>query len=236
MKHDISSMSTYSDSRLRWLLKLLGWVCVLLIIRVLVEMLSQYRFYFPPDFQRADFLVSQRAVFSGVYSFGFYLHIISAPLALLLVGVLLCTRNSQRLRRLHKISGHTLIILTVFAVCPGGILIASNSVGGPIAATGFVALAIVTGISAVLTGWCARRKNFKRHKIWACRITILLCSPILLRLGVGLFSVMGIESLSTYQFLAWASWLLPLTVFEFWRIGRSGNHDIVFSPEEFFSP
>jgi len=107
-----------------------------------------------------------------------------------------------------------LVVITVLAVCPGGIIMAARSQAGPIAGWGFATLAVGTMVSVCVTAYLAINRRFKSHSRWAQRSGILLCSPILLRLGSGLFYVTGVESLNTYRFLAWGSWLLPLLVYE----------------------
>ena len=187
---------------------------IVLILRVLIVILMEYRFYFPPDFDRSFFLAGRRPSFAGWYSVGFYTHIISGPCAIVLVVTLLVTGNSKRFKQLHRWSGRLLALVTILAVCPGGIIMATRSQAGPIAGWGFGALAVCTLGSVSWTAVLAIKKRFKSHSVWAWRSGILLCSPIVLRLGTGLFYISGIESLNTYRFLAWGSWLLPLLIFE----------------------
>ena len=196
-------------------LKLVLAVAVIaLIVRVLVVILMEYRFYFPPDFDQSFFLAGRRPTFAGWYSIGFYAHITSGPIAIVLVVAMLVTGQTQRFKTLHRLSGRVLVLITVLAVCPGGLMMATRSQAGPIAGWGFAALAVCTAVSVCLTAYLAIQKHFNSHSRWAWRSGILLCSPILLRLGTGLFYVTGVESLNTYRFLAWGSWLLPLLVFE----------------------
>ena len=56
----------------------------MLILRVLIVILMEYRFYFPPDFDQSFFLAGRRPSFAGWYSVGFYTHIISGPFVSLL--------------------------------------------------------------------------------------------------------------------------------------------------------
>lgn len=199
------------ESRLNQILIALA---IVLILRVLALIVMEYRFYFPPDFDQSFFLAGRRPTFAGWYAIGFYTHIISGPFAIVLVVILLATGRSKRFKPLHRWSGRLLALLTILAVCPGGIIMAARSQAGPIAGWGFATLAVCTMGSVGLTAVLAFKKQFKSHSRWAWRSGILLCSPILLRLGAGVFYVTGIESLNTYRFLAWGSWLLPLLVFE----------------------
>lgn len=196
------------------LTQILVVLTIALVLRVVVTILLEYRFYFPPNFDESFFLAGRRPTFGTLYATGFYAHIISGPIAIGLVVMMLLTGKSKRFKRLHRWSGRVLALITILAVCPGGIVMAMRSQGGPIAGWGFGALAVCTMVSVSLTMVLAIKKQFKSHSIWAWRTGILLCSPILLRLGNGAFTVAGIESLNTYRFLAWGSWLLPLLVFE----------------------
>ena len=205
------------ESRLKTLTSIAIGLTALLVIRVLISILLEYRFYFPPDFDQAFFLAGREESFKGWYSVGFYLHIVSGPIAIVAVLVMLATGKSKRFRTVHRTTGKMLALITVFAVCPGGLLIASQSRGGLIASSGFGCLGVATLVSVLATAHFARKKQIKTHMNWAYRSAILLCSPILLRLGTGLFAITQVESLNTYRGLAWLSWILPLVIFEIVR-------------------
>lgn len=205
---------TQQPNRLQMLTKLVWLAAALLVVRVLVTILLEYRFYFPPNFDESFFLAGRRQSFAGIYSVGFYAHIVSGPIALAGVLFMLATGNSKRFRQAHRIVGRIVVVLTLLAVCPGGIVMAAKTFAGPVAAFGFATQAVVTGIAVVATAHFARNKKIKQHWRWAYRSAILLCSPVLLRLGTGIFSVLELESINTYRFLSWASWIVPLLVYE----------------------
>ena len=208
------------NSREKILSKIAIALAVLLVIKVLISILWEYRYYFPPDFDKAYFLAGRRLSFAGWYSFGFYLHIISGPIALVAVLAMLATGKSKRFRNVHRTTGKLLALLTVIAVCPGGLIMAFKSIGGPIATYGFCCLAFATVFSVLATAHFARKKQIKAHMDWAYRSAILLCSPIALRLSTGLFAVTNVESLNTYRATVWFSWILPLVIFEIVRIQK----------------
>ena len=110
------------NSRVKILRRIAIALAFLLVIRVLVSILFEYRYYFPPDFDQSDFLAGRRVSFSGWYGFGFYLHIISGPIALVAVLAMLATGKSKRFRTVHRTTGKVLVLLTVAAVCPGGLI------------------------------------------------------------------------------------------------------------------
>jgi len=193
-------------SRVKILTNIAIGLTALLVIRVLITILLEYRFYFPPDFDQSFFLAGRRQSFAGWYSAGFYLHIISGPIAIVAVLAMLATGKSKRFRTVHRAT-----------VCPGGFLMAFESIGGPIASYGFCCLGLATVVSVLAAAHFARKKKIKAHMNWAYRSAILLCSPILLRLITGLSAVTEIESLNTYRATAWLSWILPLVIFEIVR-------------------
>ena len=69
------------SARLRVLTKLVRWLVVLLILRVLAAILANYPDYFPPHFDSL-FLQGREATFTGAYRTAFYVHIFSGPVVL----------------------------------------------------------------------------------------------------------------------------------------------------------
>ncbi len=81
----------------RWRTVLATLVSVVML-KVLVMILWEYRNYFPPNYESA-FLTGRRGSLVGVYGAAFYLHLLSGPVALLLGGWLLFSGpalNTQR--------------------------------------------------------------------------------------------------------------------------------------------
>lgn len=181
----------------------------LLLLKVFVSILWEYRWYFPANFDSA-FLGGRRYTFHGIYYWAFYLHIVSGPMVIVLGCVSILRVRVVSLRKLHRPAGRVLVIITVFVMLPSGLVMATEAYGGPIAKSGFACLAIATTLSVVMTATQARFKKFRSHQRWAARTFILLLSPLVLRLIAGVMIVTGLESQETYQMNAWISWLLPL--------------------------
>jgi len=68
--------------RYRILTTVLRWLAVVLILRVLATILTNYSDYFPPQFDSL-FLQGREATFTGAYRPAFYVHIFSGPAVLL---------------------------------------------------------------------------------------------------------------------------------------------------------
>jgi hypothetical protein len=105
-------------------------------------------------------------------------------------------------------------MLVLFLLVPSGLWMAYYAQTGTIAAIGFASLAIVTGI-CVLFGWqCAVKRKFAEHRRWMWRCFLLLCSAVVIRLIGGLAEMTETGGDWIYPAAAWASWSMPLALFE----------------------
>ena len=202
-------------------LNLLGRIAILctaaLLLRVLVSIVLEYRFYFPADFA-STFLTGRESTFVGIYVPAFYIHIIAGPLAVVIGTILLLSGGRTRFRHAHRLLGRSQMIIVLIGLVPSGFVMASRAFAGPIAGLGFASLSAVTGVAAVATLAYAINKQFLLHRRWATRCYILLCSPLLLRVVGGGLVVFQLESDLAYRLNAWLSWLVPLAIFEIhWR-------------------
>jgi hypothetical protein len=85
---------------------------------------------------------------------------------------------------------------------------------GPVAAAGFAVLSILTA-TCIALGWrAAMQRRFAVHRRWMQRCFVLLCSAVVLRLIGGLASVLGIGAEWFDPVASWASWVVPLCVYE----------------------
>lgn len=195
----------------------LGGAAALLICKVIVSVVIGYRDYFPPNF-RADFLLGRGAYFWGPYSWAFYVHLVSGP-ATLLLGTMLISERFRRLApRWHRRLGRAQVTGILLLLAPSGLWMARYAATGAVAGAGLAALAIATSASAVM-GWrAAVRRRFDVHRRWMWRTYLLLCSAVVIRLIGGLATVCQFDALWLYPLAAWGSWLVPLLVFEAWRL------------------
>ena len=200
-----------STSQLR-VLKLL--VC-LLILKVTISVILNYRDYMPPDFE-SDFLRGRELYFSGSYQWAFYTHIASGPCSLILGMILLSERFRRRFSKWHRYLGRIQTVCVLLLVTPSGLWMAGYAETGAIAGLGFAALAVATGMCVTL-GWrSAVKRRFAEHRRWMLRCFVLLCSAVVLRLIAGLTTVAAFEAEWVYPLAAWTSWLVPLLALE-WR-------------------
>jgi hypothetical protein len=193
--------------------RILSVVAALLILKVTGSVLLNYRDYIPPNFD-SGFLRGREAYFAGSYHWVFYAHIVSGPLALILGLVLLSEYVRQWFPRWHRVLGRLQVLGVLLFVAPSGLWMAFHAEAGPIAACGFATLAIATAICTAM-GWrSAVKRRFAEHRRWMWRSFLLLSSAVVLRMLGGLATVTGVGALWIDQVTPWASWLVPIVVFD----------------------
>lgn len=202
--------------------RVLLFAVAVLIVKVTVEVVLGYRNYFPPNFQ-SDFLHDRDSYFFTRYQWAFYPHIVSGPVALLLGLLLMSDGYRTRFPRWHRVLGRVQTIGVLFVVLPSGLVMAFDAAAGPWAAAGFVVLTLLTAACTAL-GWrAAVRRRFSIHRRWMQRSYLLLCSAVVLRILGGIGTVLEVQMTSFDLFAGWASWVVPLMVFELYhmRLWRS---------------
>ena len=198
-------------------IRLLQLAVGLLICKVVVGIIWNCRYYFPPDFS-SDFLRGRQSYFFNGYHVAFFAHIVSGPCAMILGLILLSDTVRRRWPRWHRVLGRIQVACVLLIVAPSGLWMSSRAETGAVAGFGFAALAIATG-TTVAMGWrAAVRRRFGVHRIWMLRCFLLLSSAVVLRLMAGLATVLSIEGDCIYPASAWLSWLLPLAAFEVRRV------------------
>ena len=213
-RHALKKPGTIWKSRVR-LTRWAKWAVCLLGAKVLVSILYEYRWYFPPDFEQSAFLIGRKASFAGVYKLAFYSHIVSGPLALVLAVFLMGSGARPGLNKWHRWCGRGQMVL-IGVLTVSGFIMARWAFAGTVGGVGFMCLAIVTATTATMAAYHAAGGRIHVHRIWATRCLLLLASPLLLRVASGLMIVTHMESQWTYWMNAWCSWLIPLCVYEFW--------------------
>jgi Predicted membrane protein (DUF2306) len=191
----------------------------LLIFKVTLGVVMGYRNYVPPDFD-SDFLLGRETYFYGVYRWAFYAHLVSGPTSLMVGTILISDRFRRRAPAWHRALGKLQIACVLLVLAPSGLWMSWYATTGAVAGVGLALLAIATATCAAL-GWrTAVARRFDQHRLWMWRMYLLLCSAVVIRLIGGLATVFHADALSLYPLSAWASWLVPLLVFEGW--GRVG--------------
>ncbi len=201
----------------------LRWLAVMLILRVLVLILTNYPDYFPPNFDSL-FLQGREATFRGTYRVAFYVHIFSAPLVLLGGLILLNDYVRRRHRGWHRWLGRVHVAVLLLFVLPSSVVMSRHAFGGWPAGLSFLLLSAATASCAIVGVVYACRRRYEQHRRWMVRSYVLICSAVALRLVSGAAGLVGVPSPEqAYIIAAWSSWLLPLAacaVLERWPARR----------------
>jgi hypothetical protein len=186
---------------------------IVLIGKVLVAVVINYRNYLPPNFE-ADFLLGRASYFWAGYHWAVYVHILAGPVTLVLGTVLVSDPFRQRFPRWHRRLGRIQGLCVLALVAPSGFAMAYRAASGPGAGLGFALLSLATA-GTVALGWrAAVQRRFEVHRQWMWRCYLLLCSTVILRLIGGLGVILGINAEWFYAQTAWTSWLVPLAAYE----------------------
>ena len=215
-------------ARFSALSRVLTILAVLMICKVTLSVVIEYRHYLPPNFE-SDFLQGRETYFWGAYGWAFYTHLVAGPASLVL-GTILVSRRFRGSapvwhRRLGRLQGICVLLLLV----PRGLWMAWYAATGAVAALGLGSLAIATA-ACVLLGWkAAVELRFADHERWMWRTYMLLLSAVVIRMIGGLATVAGLDALWLYPFSTWASWLVPLVVFESTQLFDSPRQPVAAS-------
>ena len=160
--------------------RLLTILAALLIWKVTLSVVLEYRNYFPPNFE-SDFLRGRERYFWGAYRWAFYTHLVSGPTSLILGTILVSSRFRRTVPTWHRWLGRMQAACVLLLVAPSGLWMAYYAATGSVAAAGLGSLAIATAACVVL-GWrSAVRRRLVNHRRWMWRTFILLCSAVVIR-------------------------------------------------------
>ena len=197
--------------------RLLTILATILIWKVTLSVVVEYRDYIPPNFD-SDFLRGRELYFWGAYRWAFYTHLASGPTSLILGTILVSDRFRKAFPPGHRSLGRLQAACVLLLVAPSGLWMARYAATGAIAAAGLGLLAIATAVCVAL-GWrAAVMRRFANHRRWMWRTFILLCSAVVLRMIGGLATVIHFDAPWLYPLSTWVSWLVPLLVFESSRL------------------
>lgn len=194
--------------------KIIALLATLLLVKVTMSVVWEYRNYLPPNFQ-ADFLLGRESYFHGAYQWAFYVHLAAGPPSLILGALLVSERFRRWSPAWHRRLGRVQVLNVLMLVAPSGLWMAWYAMTGWIAGLGLATLAAATALCVAL-GWRAvLQRQFAVHRVWMERAFVLLCSAVVIRVIGGAATVIGTDAQWIYPASCWASWLVPLMIFEF---------------------
>jgi len=144
----------------------------------------------------------------------FYLHVIAAPVALVIVPFQLWTQFRTRRPALHRWMGRIYAAMVAVGGI-SGLIIAATTNAGTVAAIGFAVLAILwlwTTAQAVVH---IRARRIEAHRAWMIRSSALTFAAVTLRLWLPLPLLAGLPLEIVYPLIAWVCWVPNLIIAEY---------------------
>jgi len=179
--------------------------------------------YLQQDFSRG-YLLGKEALFRhSWFPTGLYWHSFTAPLAAILISLLVLFRL-ERFKPLHRFLGKSALALVFFGVVPSGWILSYFAMGGTIGKLIFFTLASYTAYAA-FQGYSANRKRqIALHNYWMKEVLLLLVSAVILRLLLTFFRL-GFDFTGDIAYILSAilSWVPSILILKFIRLKRSKN-------------
>jgi len=147
-------------------------------------------------------------------------HAGAAGVALLIGPLQFLEFIRKRARSLHRWIGRTYLVACLVGGVAGGLL-APFTAAGPIAAWGFLLLALIwLWVNAL--GWraAAMLRNYDDHRNWMIRSFALTLAAVTLRLYIPGALMAGFDFVWAYQWIAWLAWVPNLLIAEVWIASR----------------
>lgn len=148
----------------------------------------------------------------------FLAHVIAASVALFLGGFQFTPNLRERALPVHRWIGRA-SVLAILVGGVSGLVIGANAVGGPVAALGFSALALLWLSSTGVALWHIRTGNIAAHRRWMIRSFALTFAAVTLRVYLLIFALNGFEYAEASVYLSWICWV-PNLIFAEWILRR----------------
>jgi uncharacterized membrane protein len=144
----------------------------------------------------------------------FVAHTIAGAIALLILPWQLLPALRRGSAHLHRWFGRIYVIAVVISGT-SALPVALGSFAGPIAASGFCALALCWLVTTA-EGWRQMRLgNIASHRRWMVRSAALTCAALTLRLYLPVPPALGFTFVEGYRVIAWACWVPNLLLAEY---------------------
>lgn len=147
-------------------------------------------------------------------NYAFYLHVICAPIALVIAPFQLSQKFRTKSVRRHRFMG-AMYCAAVLLAGVSGILIGFEAMHGPIARSGFILLAVIWLTVTFRALQFARRGEIVLHREWMIRSIALTFAGVMLRVWLPAQLITGVPFDVAYQVVAWLCWVPNLVVAEY---------------------
>ncbi len=145
------------------------------------------------------------------HPFPFWVHVTLGPIALLL-GVWQFLPLTRR-HPWHRWAGRLYVVCCLVSAL-AAFVVAFTTEGGPVAAAGFVSLAVLWFATTLLAYLRVRSRQYAAHRRWMIRSYALTCAAITLRILLPAGTAAGLGFMASYAIAAWGCWTINLLIAE----------------------
>ncbi len=179
-----------------------------------------------PDFYRRFAAIP---IFAGM-------HVLGAGVALLLGGFQFVGKIRNKAINVHRWSGR--IYLTAVLIGGiGGLVLAGQATGGPVARIGFGMLAVTWLYSGAQAYAAVRAGDIASHQLWMARNFSLTFAAVTLRIYLGVLQgPFELTFEEAYPVVAWLAWVPNLILVEWFIATRSRGSAVVRGQDQAISP
>lgn len=206
-------MKLNASSQLTALLKLIGWILMLLLAVLLFVLASRYLSLDP------DVYFSEQQEVYIANTIPLLMHVAGSMLATIIGPFQFLKKlRTGRYAKIHRWLGR-LYVLSVLIGGMGGSYLATIAYGGPMARLGFMSIAAIWLVSGFMAYINIRNKRIELHRKWMIINYAITFAGVTLRLWQMLFGTIGLDFLTSYNIVAWLSWV-PNLLIALWIINR----------------
>lgn len=163
------------------------------------------------------FLADKQLIYHiKVWRYSFYIHVFTSPIVII-AGLLQFNRwILANWPRVHRISGYTYTIVTLFITGPAAFVMSLMANGGYPAQISFTMLSVLWIFFTYLSYHHIRKGSVRAHLIWNLRSFALTLSAATLRVYVYLLNAYGPQmgQIETYVLVSYLSWIPNLIFVE----------------------
>lgn len=145
-----------------------------------------------------------------------YTHVFSAVFALLLGPLQFWPVLRARWPALHRHLGRVYLGVGVGVGGLSALWLAQRAIGGPVAQSGFSAMALLWLATGAVAFACIRKGDVQAHRRWMLRNMSFTLAAVTLRFAMPSAVALGLPIEASYAAVAWLCWLPQWVGLELW--------------------
>lgn len=202
----VECMKLHAPSQLAALMKMVGWI-LMLLLAVLLFVLASHYLSLDPDVYFSE----QREVYIA-NTIPLLMHVAGSMLATIIGPFQFLKKlRTGRYSKIHRWLGR-LYLIGVLIGGLGGSYLAVIAYGGPMARLGFMSIAGIWLVSGFMAYTNIRNRRIEPHRKWMIVNYAITFAGVTLRLWQMLFGTIGLDFLTSYNIVAWLSWVPNLLI------------------------